>query len=354
MFVYAIQLCHSSLLADPIPCGMDRSACAGADFSPPLIERVFRFVTVGDTGRRGEALSSTGDRLRRLSLETPFQFVGMVGDLAYPNGFQNSTDPNFQFVFQDPFADIQVPFNPVLGDNDYGDENGIGSLSVYPLYSQVDDRWDMPSLFYSRLYEYAGVSICSVYIDTQSLVGIPNPEARSPEELAYLDEQLPWLDMKLGSERCQTSNFIVVFGHHPLISVSKKGNKGDAAAILGSKLDPLFDRHRVDAYFAGHDHDMQATTLRDASDHSMSYIVSGSSSRLRDKAFEGPLVGLLAWVRRDVIGFTISEVSPSKMTTIFLASATGEVVHSHKTWSHRGLRMKQRFRDDNGKSFSRA
>jgi tartrate-resistant acid phosphatase type 5 len=63
-------------------------------------------------------------------------------------------------------------------------------------------------------------------------------------------EQVPWLEAQL--ERPRTTPFLVAMGHHPVYS---DGPHGDHP-VLARDWDPLFRKYKVDAYLAGHDHDL--------------------------------------------------------------------------------------------------
>jgi tartrate-resistant acid phosphatase type 5 len=280
----------------------------------------FRFIATGDTGKFGPELLSTTEAIRQRAHEEEVSFISLLGDLAYPAGFSCPSDPAFSDLITSAFAGIEMPIYPILGDNDYGDD-GVGSdLSAYLQFGVLDHRWSMPQFYYHNIHRVHGISMCTVHIDTQSLVEIRFPEFRTDGEIYVLENQYEWLAETLGSPECQASDWIVVFGHHPLISTSRKGNKGTTSETLRRRLLDLFETHFVDAYFSGHDHDLQALTRTDSGEHSMSFIVSGSASRLRTKTFDGTLDGIDAWCVRDRIGFALVEVGEDEMKTHFIAS----------------------------------
>jgi tartrate-resistant acid phosphatase type 5 len=308
---------------------------------PELLEAdnsKIRFVTIGDSGNLGPDLTQTGERMRKVIMKTPISFVSLVGDLCYPDGFISGDDPRFPDLIEATFHGLESPVYPVLGDNDYGGEEYVADLSAYLSFGQHLSNWRMPSFFYHSVHEVEDLRLCSIHIDTQSLVEIRYPEARSQNDIETLNSQMPWLERVLGSPECHQSDFIVIFGHHPLLSASRKGNKGTTSKTLREKLIPLFYKYHVDAYFSGHDHDLQALNIEELGDDSISFIVSGSSSRLRKKTFDGPLDGIKSWRVVDTIGFTLTGVTKEKMTTYFISSETGDVIHSHVTMSHRHLR----------------
>ena len=298
-----------------------------------------RFVTLGDAGQPGDALTSTANTIGAYLEVLPAKFVAMLGDNFYPGGIDNVDDPVFRSTFVDRFSGIDSTFYPVLGDNDYGKGDKVGSLSAQVDLTGLGPQWSMPSLYYSKILSVGSVSICSVFIDTQSLIDIPNLDQRTPEELALLENQLLWLESVLSSQSCQSSNFILVFGHHTVVSSGKKHHKGKGKAVA-DKLMPLFSKYFVDAYFSGHDHDLQAITENPCEGHCMSFIVSGASSRLRQTPKSFSLEGFAHWGVNDTLGFTVSHVEKEEMITGFITSAKGDIIHTHTTRSHLALRSR--------------
>merc|ERR1719411_1536095 len=97
------------------------------------------------------------------------QFVINVGDNFYPGGVQNVSDPMWDYVFEDRYADepLQIPWFSVLGNHDYGGFQCFFDLSqnlFTHAQAQIDyddekdwqwplskkKRWVMPDLFYKK------------------------------------------------------------------------------------------------------------------------------------------------------------------------------------------------------------
>lgn len=309
--------------------------------SPSSVASIFdperlSFVTIGDSGRPGPDLYATAETVVKEASQSPITFMAMVGDLVYEPEL-GTTAEEFCSMFTNPFSGVNV-IHPVLGDNDYGDGGYVRDISEFLEMKSADPRWDMPNFYYSKIYKQGRISVCTLFLDTQSLVSIPNPDLRGREEVEFLQGQLIWLEGVLASPECQMSDFILVFGHHPVFSVSKKGNKGIVGETIRAALLPLLSKYHVDAYFSGRDHDLQAMQAKEGH-HKISYIVSGASSRLRSSVKHLEHEHLNSWSVKDVIGFTVSEVREDEMVTAFLSSKTGEVLHRHTTRSHKHLRI---------------
>ncbi len=85
--------------------------------------------------------------------------------------------------------------------------------------------------------------------------------------------QLAWLEARLSAS---TADWKLVFGHHPLFTDSKAdaAEGGRDVSELITHFKPLLDRHGVQAYFNGHDHNQQHLTV-----DRVSYICSGAGSQ---------------------------------------------------------------------------
>ena len=51
------------------------------------------------------------------------------------------------------------------------------------------------------------------------------------------------------------SDYLIVAGHHPILSAGAHGN----SPCLMTKLKPLLEKYDVTAYFSGHDHNLQVS-----------------------------------------------------------------------------------------------
>ena len=300
-----------------------------------------RFVSVGDSGLEGMDLAATVNSILGHIDETGVEFVSLLGDNFYPAGIETVQDPVVDSVFRKPWEGVHVPFYPVLGDNDYGKDLRVGSLSAQVDLSRVESRWVMPSLYYSRITPQEFGSTCMLFLDTQSLLSVPNEHSRTLEEIDLLGKQMSWLEKTLASVECQSANFILMFGHHPILSTGKKHHKNLNGQTISNKLLPLMEKYLVDAYFAGHDHDLQTITFSNAGEFNPSFIVSGASSRLRKNPKQVVLEHFDTWGANNVIGYALSELNSEQMVTTFYDSHRHEPIHRHITPSHLTLRLQR-------------
>tara|TARA_B110000046_G_C12845554_1_gene335511 strand:+ start:196 stop:675 length:480 start_codon:yes stop_codon:yes gene_type:complete len=84
-------------------------------------------------------------------------------------------------------------------------------------------------------------------------------------------KQLLWLENVLSES---TAKWKMVVGHHPLYTTGFRRGK---TADIQEPFQPIFEKYKVDAYFSGHDHDLQH---QKPNGHTH-YFVSGAGSEFR-------------------------------------------------------------------------
>jgi tartrate-resistant acid phosphatase type 5 len=192
-------------------------------------------------------------------------FVISTGDNFYRHGVDSVDDPQWRATFEDVYAapSLQTPWYAVLGNHDYE-----GSPAAEVAYTQHSTRWRMPSRYWRQ--EIGAASF--FFIDTTPITRLDEPGASMPfvGDGAAARAQLDWLDRELAT--C-TSPWKIVIGHHPILSSGRHG----AAAMMVRHVRPLLERHGVQAYFNGHDHDLEHLV-----DGRVSYVCSGSGAEARD------------------------------------------------------------------------
>jgi hypothetical protein len=131
----------------------------------------------------------------------------------------------------------------------------------------------MPRRYHSFERPVGGGRALFVLLDTNPLLG-PSwwtkgryPDLRDQDPA----DQLQWLDELLGQS---TAEWKVVVGHHPLFSA---GAMHGPTRGLRNRLQPIFEKHGVQVYFAGHDHNLQHLKPPGPTHH----VISGGGSEAR-------------------------------------------------------------------------
>ncbi len=210
------------------------------------------FAALGDWGRDTPEQHHVAAAMGRAAAEARSDFVLAIGDNFYSDGVTSVDDPLWQSVFEGVYTHpaLQVPWYALLGNHDYR-----GNPQAQIDYAARSKRWRMPA----RYYQVADAALVRAdtdlfAIDTSPFVeryrandGMIGSNTRSQDTA----RQLAWLDQALSQSRAKWK---LVTGHHPIRSGGS--GHGDQPEIIAQVL-PILNRHGVQAYIAGHDHDLQ-------------------------------------------------------------------------------------------------
>lgn len=210
------------------------------------------FAVLGDWGRDTPEQHHVAAAMGRAAAAARSDFVLAIGDNFYSDGVASVDDPLWQSVFEGVYTHpaLQVPWYALLGNHDYR-----GNPQAQLDYATRSKRWRMPA----RYYQLADAALVRAdadlfAIDTSPFVGryrdndgLIGSNTRSQDTKA----QLAWLDHALSQSRAKWK---LVTGHHPIRSGGS--GHGDQPEIIAQVL-PILNRHGVQAYIAGHDHDLQ-------------------------------------------------------------------------------------------------
>ena len=208
------------------------------------------FLVFGDWGRNGEQDQlDVAAQMAVAAKERNAKFIISVGDNFYEHGVKSVDDPQWQTSFEKVYAApaLQVPWHVVLGNHDYH-----GDCDAQIAYHQTSPRWTMPARYYTRTEpidaDHAAEFFC---LDTTPMkasddLAIPTRNVHSQD----VPKQLAWLEAALAASKAQWK---IVIAHHPVYS---GGEHGDTPYIVKNIL-PLLEKYNVQAYFNGHDHDLQ-------------------------------------------------------------------------------------------------
>lgn len=231
-------------------------------------DSALHFLVVGDWGQGSDEQRRVAAAMGGVAARNDTRFVLSTGDNFYPRGVGSVTDPQFRTSFEDIYTapSLQTPWYVVLGNHDYE-----GSANAQVAYSNHSARWRMPSRYWAQEMSVGGQTATFYFLDTTPIARLSNAAARMPL-LGTADEareQLQWFEQRLAADR---SAWKIVVGHHPILS---SGNHGEAPAVV-ERVKPLLERYGVQAYFNGHEHDLEHLV-----EHDVNYICSGSGALAR-------------------------------------------------------------------------
>ncbi len=306
-------------------------AALGSDLAfahvPPTSSGAHEILMIGDWGyENAEAQTRVAAGMsayaRKNSIQPEAFFL--LGDNWYGalEGGVNSTRWKTNFEDMYPRELYNCPAYAVLGNHDYQNfpESKVQSELAYA--HTPGTRWTMPARWYTFNFPSRNPLITFIALDSNMPHGKasasnsdkpPRDFTLTPEEK---DQQLAWLTAELARPR--TTPYLAVIAHHPVYS---NGPHGDHATLIAD-WDPLFRKHNVTLYLAGHDHDLQHLEFES---HPTSFFLSGGGGAdlynfKTDPAQRGPY-------GQKVYGFSHLSVTPSQLTLRHLDSE-GRTVHA--------------------------
>ena len=228
-----------------------------ADTSPLAASQDgLNFLVFGDWGRRGEQDQlEVAEQMSRVARASNARFIISVGDNFYEDGVKSVDDPHWQKSFEQVYRDpaMHVPWYCILGNHDY---HWGGSCDAQIDYHRISPRWNMPARYYQQTHQVdAQTTADFFYLDTPPIIQsdysvFEGFKTRQNVMTQDVPKQLAWFKSALAAS---TARWKIVIAHHPIYS---GGGHGDSPDLIQNIL-PLLHEHKVQAYFNGHDHDLQ-------------------------------------------------------------------------------------------------
>ena len=272
-----------------------------------------RFIAVGDVGKGNQEQYQVAAAMKEKCIKDECDFILMLGDNIYNDGVSSVDDSQFQTKFELPYQDIQIPFYVALGNHDYGG-NGKGTeygKAGYQIdYTNVSSKWKMPHHY----YQFEQQNVTFIALDTNGqMFGIDKSQQ---------EDVSSWIANS-------TSQWKIVFGHHPYLSNGPHGNAGE---YEGRPYIPIANGEnvkqfaesvwcgKVDLYLAGHDHSRQwlADTCQGTG-----IVVSGAGSSTTDLPGSNSVL-----FQENTLGFLYIHIQDNILNAEFI-DVTGNVNFRH-------------------------
>lgn len=239
----------------------------------PAKSAVLNFLVFGDWGRHGERdQMEVAMQMEIAANAMNAQFIISVGDNFYETGVRSTQDPQWQKTFEKVYVApaLQVPWYVALGNHDY-----LGNCDAQIAYSQLSRRWKMPARYFTITRQIdPATAVDFFYLDTTPMVRSywHEPIYREHVRTQDVPKQLAWFKAALAAS---TAPWKIVIGHHPIYSGGGILGHGDTRELIENVL-PLLKQYQVQAYFNGHDHNLQHLQVG-----SVNLFDSGAGSRAR-------------------------------------------------------------------------
>lgn len=297
----ALLLCAAGIAAactDPAP----RPAAEPRLRTDSLLvpDDALSFLVVGDFGRNGyHHQADVARRMDEAAEALDAEFVVTTGDNFYDNGVASPQDPLIQSAFERVYdgSFLQIDWLVALGNHEYR-----GNVDALIEYSRVSRRWNLPARYYARSFALEdGQRVEFFVIDTSPFISEYYHEEQYAKAVAAQDTtaQLEWLEAALSAS---TARWKIAVGHHPMAT---GGRRRDDPREIMATFRPIFERHGVDAYFSGHEHDLQHIVFESGPEQ----FISGAGASVRPTG-ELPETRFAA----SVSGFMTASVTPGELT----------------------------------------
>lgn len=255
------------------------------------------------------------------------QFVLALGDNFYYSGVKSVDDPRFNETYENVFTadSLQVPWYVVAGNHDWH-----GNVQAQIDYTQVSKRWQFPDFYYMVRYQLPSstATVAFIMIDTVMLCGNTydddlQKQPLKPADRALADKQLLWIEAQL--KATITDTYVIVAGHYPVWSIAEHG----PTDCLVQSLRPLLIKYNVNAYFSGHDHNLQH--IRE-DNSSVEHFVIGSA-HVVDPSTDHIDAIPAEWLKfhyaneKSLGGFAYIEATPAGMNFTFADGVAGKSLY---------------------------
>jgi acid phosphatase len=269
------------------------------------------FLIFGDWGRNGERdQSEVAAQMAIASKATSSRFIISVGDNFYEDGVASASDPQWQTSFENVYRDpaLQIPWQVILGNHDYH-----GNCDAQLEYARAHPRWNMAARYFLQTHRIdAATTADFFYLDTTPMIKSYWRHGKTKATVATQDvkKQLAWFKDALAASQAPWK---IVIGHHPIYS---GGEHGDTKELIEEVL-PLLHENKVQAWFNGHDHDLQHLVAGD-----LNLFCTGAGSQVRPSK-----TTVHTKFAKGSSGFTAVSLQPDRML-IRMTDSQGQLLYA--------------------------
>jgi hypothetical protein len=271
-------------------------------------------LSMGDWGRGSSLQKTVSGSMSRYVTSTGKSFDALLtaGDNFYPY-LESTKDPKWKTIFEEMYdaRTLNFPFYITLGNHDY--DNGKGELAkvsksaIEFAYSRENptSRWKLPANWYRLDFPSKENPVVSVLMLNSNKPRLN--DAEWAEQLAFIDRELA---------RRNGATWMLACCHHPLFSNGSHGDNG----VLQVQWGPLFKKHKLDFFIAGHDHDIQHLQIPEYETAFLLVGGGGATTRPMRRDNRGPF-------SQAVTGFTHLRFTPTEAEITFVSGLEATPIH---------------------------
>ncbi|KAK2196095.1 bifunctional Metallo-dependent phosphatase-like/Calcineurin-like phosphoesterase domain [Babesia duncani] len=289
------------------------------------------FASIGNWGTGSKVQKKVAETLKTIVDKEHVTFLLSPGS-NFEKGVTSSSDEKWDRLYNKIYATetkaMEVPMFTVLGAGDWlGDFNAQINRNQQAYLTGLDNprglpHWTMPNWWYHYFTHFStnasisllksghkDMSVGFIFIDTWVL----------SSAFPFKDvSQAAWADLKKTLEIApKLLDYIIVVGDKPIYSSGP--SKGDSQ--LAYYLLPLLRKAQVDAYIAGHDHDMEVIDSE-----GLGLIICGSSGSYGRRPV---LKASQSKFFSEKAGFCLHELNAEGLTTKFIDGEDASVLYTH-------------------------
>ena len=267
-------------------------------------EGAVNFLTFGDWGTNTPKQKQVAETMAAYAeKEGNIQACFLSGDNFYMK-LSGVKDPIWKSCFEDMYdiKRLNFPFFACLGNHDYDGNKNTTELEYSKL--NPNSRWKMPARWY-RVNLPGDKPLVSILMLESTFEKFNKND---------WETQKVWMDAELA--KTPEGVWKICVAHHTMFTNGAHGDNGK----LQAEWKPIFDKHKVDFYLCGHDHDLQHLEIPG---QTVSYVLAGgggAGTRPMIKDQRGPF-------SKASNGFGHFSFTPEK-TTVHLIDADGREIHS--------------------------
>jgi tartrate-resistant acid phosphatase type 5 len=282
-------------------------------------DKSLNFLLMGDFGRYGQFYQKeVATQMGKAAATVDSDFVISVGDNFYPNGVRSTKDYSWIASYENIYTaySLQNDWYVALGNHDYR-----GNIQAEIDYSDISRRWHMPATYFKKTFSLEdGSKVLVLVMDTSPFIDSYHKKGTDMYENIIAQDttaQKKWLLQELETKD-EFIKWKIVVGHHPLYSGGKRKENKDTKKFE-NKFAAIFDAYKVDAYFCGHEHDLQI--IKPKGRYTTQFL-SGSACEVRPT---GDREGTLFSAQSP--GFMTFSLTNSKLLAQVI-DASGAIIHT--------------------------
>ena len=274
-------------------------------------------LAIGDFGSTSKEQSAVAKAMQAYAKEQALKVDSLLllGDNFYSKMEGGLQSKRWRTGFEEmyPASAFPGPAYVVLGNHDYHDNEGGEKVQLAYAEKNPGTRWTLPAKWHRAELGPKEAPLATVLFLDSNFPAVSGNKGKASLTQKEVDAQQAWFEKQLASPRAPMT---LVCAHHPLYS---NGSHGDTKPLIEA-WGGLLEKHGVQLYFCGHDHDLQHLEIEGLK---TSFVLSGGGgAKIRAMKSDRKVP-----YAQPVNGFTHLEITPGLCRVRHL-DAEGRQLHA--------------------------